>query len=373
MNRERTAASWLALIRSERRDGIQHHACGAIGIDGERVLPLRPHAVVVPAIHAGGIRRAIEVIGQRIVVAAEIVKPALPERIEHKGARVEIAMVSAHLAAFGADEGRTAIGPLATHRHHFLRLEGRACITMKGHVRRGAIVRHGDASVIIPPQRTQRTAAARVLPAIVGRDAVAPCHPLKLRPASAAASACIGVVKNDIRGAERVHRSVARLGDMLRVADAEITAQHPFQTGQHPHAILRRVTPVARAFIPRAVVGGEMLPARACGVDGAIEDVLHQRLGFRADDQGTHAEATSADLIPVVAIALRPACVRRELREARRETFVDDRRADRRAPRGVPVVVKPVVTDGAGVRHLRGVKEVAGVPVWEERVVRHGV
>ncbi len=45
------------------------------------------------------------------------------------------------------------------------------------------------------------------------------------------------------------------------------------------------------------------------------------------------------------------------------ESLVDDRRADRVAPRLRPVVVKPVVADGAGVRHLGGVEEVRGMPV----------
>ena len=41
-----------------------------------------------------------------IDIGAEIVKPALPQCIEHEGACVEITMVRDYLTTFAADEGR---------------------------------------------------------------------------------------------------------------------------------------------------------------------------------------------------------------------------------------------------------------------------
>ena len=123
------------MIRDERCDGTQHHAGGAIGIDGKSVLALGPHAVVVPAIDTGSVGRVAEVIGQRVVVAAEIMEPAFAERIEHKGACVEIAMVGTHLTAFRADECGTTVCPFAAHGDHFLGLESGSGIAVEGYVR----------------------------------------------------------------------------------------------------------------------------------------------------------------------------------------------------------------------------------------------
>jgi len=150
VNRERTRAAGLGLIGDQRCHGIEHHISIRTWVDGEGVLSLGPHAVVIPAIRAGA-RWVAEVAGQGVVIAAEVVEPALAQCIDYKCARIEITMIRAHFTGFHPDEGRAGVVPLAAHGYHFLGKECRAGFTGEGHVRSGAAGGDREASVIVPP------------------------------------------------------------------------------------------------------------------------------------------------------------------------------------------------------------------------------
>ncbi len=81
--------------------------------------------------------------------------------------------------------------------------------------------------------------------------------------------------------------------------------------------------------------------------------------------QRAEREPTEADLVPII-VALLPANFARDFRLSElAEPFLRDRLFDFRSRPGVEFVVKPVVAKGERGGHLRGVEEMARVPIRE--------
>ena len=82
--------------------------------------------------------------------------------------------------------------------------------------------------------------------------------------------------------------------------------------------------------------------------------------------QRSHTDAAVADLVPIVT-RLSPAAVRAIELQRGLKTLFHHRLLQRGSLLGRPGIIKPVVADGEGMRHLRSVEEVPGVPVLELR------
>lgn len=336
--------------------------------DDHRVLSLRSLPVVQPP---GRILRiACEVVEGEVVSRSQLSSPPCSHGVQNEvtGVEIVVSLMPDVVASLHGNEECFVIGPTAPHRRPLVRVIRKDAVE-----RKTAPPGTGDSGII--PEHTPRLRSIALITLVenvlgdLERGAV---KGDRIGGGGELVGAVVTVVEQG-GGSVRVHVEEAGLPELgVRVQQGVVGTSRSHESGCHLGVTSGTEVPVVSGLSPSTVGGDAEDAVGQSVVDGLAKEVFGDSSGVVAEDgKGTEGKTAVANTIPVTRDVARPPSIGGggSIKDGltRSQTVEDHVISHLLLLVVAQNVVKPIVTDGIGGKHLSGIQKVPGVPLVNRR------